>query len=132
MVPTIMMIISIVGGVMCVLGVFLPYISASALGFHMEKTFKELAVEDYVIFVAVGVISIVFSFFKKFIGTFLTGIAYIVCYYIDTTDYWENIRRESSGAFVSKGTGLYCMIGGAIIVMIFGIAGFVAKMQEKR
>ena len=130
--PSIMMTLAIIGGAMSIFGVFLPYISASALGVHIEKTFKELAVEDYIIFVAIGVISIVFSLFKKFIGTVLSGIAYIVCYYIDTTEYWETIRRESGGAFVTRGIGLYCMIGGSIIVLIFGIAGFVAKLQQKK
>lgn len=129
--PTIMMILAVIGGAMCVLGVFLPYISASALGSHMEKTFKELAVQDYIIFVAVGAISIALSLFKKFIGTVLTGIIYMVCYYIDTTDYWETIRNESGGVFVSKGIGLYCMIGGAIAVILFGIIGFATKLQNK-
>ncbi len=127
---TICMFFALCGGIMCISAVFLPYISASTVGFHMEKTFNELAQNDYIIFVAIGVISVIFSMFKKFLGTIIFGTLYIVLYYVETHDYWENINRETHGAYITKGIGCYGMIIGSILLIILGIAGVVLKISS--
>lgn len=126
-------ILVIIGSIMCVVGVFLPFVKASAFGFVMEKSFNEMAPDDHIIFLAVAGIGLLGSIFEKYILPTLTGALYGVMLYIDTHDYFQRLNESGSySAVASKGFGYYCMLAGLVIMVVFGIVGFSMKIKEKR
>ena len=126
------MILTLIGGIMCVAGVFLPYVKATAWVYNVEYSFQDLAKSDYVIFVAVGAICVVFGLFKLYLLGALGGILYAIMFYVDSHDYWENLKSDSRGAMASKGAGYYCMLIGCIILIVFGLSGFIMKLKNKK
>ncbi len=127
----IFMILILIGGVMSVLGVFFPYVKASAFGMSVEYSFQDLAKGDYIILIAIGALCVVFGIFKQYILDILGGILYVIVFYIDSNQYWTRVRSDSRGALASRGLGYYCMLIGCIIVIAFGIAGFIYKQKNK-
>ena len=126
------MILTLIGGILCVAGVFLPYVKASAWVYNVEYSFQDLAKSDFVIFVAVGAICVLFGVLRLFLLDTLGGILYAIMLYVDSHDYWENLRSNSYGAMASKGAGYYCMLIGCIMLIVFGLSGFIIKLKNKR
>ena len=126
---TLFMVLCLASSIACLVGLFMPYVSASLLGSSISKSLQELTngEGDFPIFVAVAVVGIVLSLFKEFFGCVLDGIAFLVVHSIDTDEYWSGL----SGSIASKGVGYYVMVGGAIFLIIFGITGFVEKIKYK-
>ena len=127
------MVLCLIGGISCLAGLFLPYVSASFLGTSISKSLQELTNSggDFPIFVAVAAIGIVLALFKQFLGCSIDGILFIVFHNIDTKDYWSNISSSSSAAFASKGVGYYAMLGGAACLILFGLVGSIEKIKYK-
>ena len=117
---------------MCVAGVFLPYVKASAWVYNVEYSFQDLAKSDYVIFVAVGAICVLFGVLRLYLLDTLGGILYAIMFYVDSHDYWENLKSDSRGAMASKGAGYYCMLIGCIMLIVFGLSGFIMKLKNKK
>ena len=126
------MVLVLIGGIMCVAGVFLPFVKASVWAYNVEYSFQDLAKSDYVIFIAAGALCVLFGLFKLYLLDTLGGILYAIMLYVDSHDYWENIKSDSRGAMASKGAGYYCMLIGCIILIVFGLSGFIMKMKNKK
>lgn len=126
------MILTLIGGIMCVAGVFLPYVKASAWVYNVEYSFQDLAKGDYVIFIAVGALCVLFGLFKLYLLDTLGGILYAIMFYVDSHSYWEHLRSDSNGAMASKGAGYYCMLIGCIMLIVFGLSGFIMKLKNKK
>ena len=127
----IFMVLILIGGIMCTVGVFLPYVKASSWMYNVEYSFQELAKNDYVLFIAVGALCIVFGLVRLNLLSMVGGIIYAIMFYVDSHNYWERIKSDSSSAMASKGIGYYCMLIGCIIVIVFGLSGFLTKLKNK-
>jgi uncharacterized membrane protein len=128
---TIIIVMSAISGIMCIMGIFMPYIKASATNLYIEKTFQELSESFYIVFAGLGLVGIILSILKKFLGSAAAGGIYLFLYLISTTDYWENLKQYADEAYITKEIGLFCMVGGSIALIILGFAGFVSKLTNK-
>ena len=128
---TIIISLSVISGLMCIIGIFMPYIKASATNLYIEKTFQELSESFYIVFAGLGLVSIILSMLKKFLGSAAAGGMYLFLYLISTNDYWENLKQYADEAYITKEIGLFCMVGGSVALIILGFAGFVSKLTNK-
>ncbi|MCR5459243.1 MAG: hypothetical protein K6F51_05045 [Acetatifactor sp.] len=113
-------ILEIIGGILCIVGIFLPFIRASFLGSVVERTFSDLAPNDYVIFLVVAIVGVAGAFFEKHKLAAFAGIAYAGLLYIDTESYFKDLNEKELGQFVTKGIGFYCMVAGIILLIVVG------------
>ena len=128
---TIIIVISVISGLICIIGLFMPYIKASTTDFYIEKTFKELSESFYIVFAGLALVSILLCILKKFIGSAIAAGVYLFLYLVSTNDYWENLKQYADEAYITKEIGLFCMVGGSIALIILGFAGFVSKLTNK-
>lgn len=128
---TIIIVLSVISGLMCIIGIFMPYIKASATNLYIEKTFKELSESFYIVFAGLGLVSVILSILKKFLGSAVAGGIYLFLYLISTSDYWENLKQYADEAYITKEIGVFCMVGGSVSLIIFGFAGIVSKFTKK-
>ena len=125
-------ILAVIGGIMCIVGIFLPYVKATAFGFAIERSFKELADEDAIIFMVVAGIGLLGSIFGTYIISVLTGVLYGIFFFIDSNSYFSRFAddRELS-AIAGKGAGYYCMLAGFVIMVVFGFIGVSIMIRNR-
>ena len=126
----ILRVLQIVGSCLCLIGLFLPFIKVTFLGTVMQKPFNELATNDVYIFAVIAIVGLIFACLGKHLIPAIAGAIYGVVLYLDTYEYFENIRQSEYGSFASKGVGFYCMVGGIILMIVCGAVATYLKHKN--
>ena len=105
-------VFELIGGIMCVIGIFLPYVTATFFGMAFRKSFFEMAGGDQFLSLGIAVVGIIAALRKQHFQTAMTGIIYGVFFYPRSVEYFSNVFKSEYGAMVSKGSGFYLMVIG--------------------
>ena len=131
MIPVFFMLLTAVGGIISIAGIYFPFVSGSTIGYHIEVNFNDLAETGTIVFIGLALIGIICGLARKYIGSVISGIVYILLYNESTKEYWANLDSLRDEAYISKGIGVYCMIGGCVIMIFIGLVGFIYKLSSK-
>ncbi|MCR5500787.1 MAG: hypothetical protein K6F31_10390 [Acetatifactor sp.] len=127
---TIFLVFEIIGSCLCLLGLFLPFIKVTVLGTVFQKAFNELDPNDVIIYVLISIAGLVFACLKWHRLVMAAGALYGILLYVNTYDYFENIRQSEVGSAVAKGTGFYCIVIGIILMIAFGVVSDHMKRKK--
>ncbi len=123
-------VLEILGGVLSVFGLFLPFIQATILGTTFKKAFYELAPDDVFIFITIGGLGFICACIGIHIFTAILGGVYGVVLLVDTYDYFAQIRQSDVGSIATKGIGFYCMVVGLVLMAVFGAVSAYLKLNK--
>ena len=133
-------IIGLVGGIIALIGLFLPWISASGTNTNTGQQITVSVPGIYFIPFSIGIIlfavlTIAFAIFKKPIGGILVlvfsliGLA-ITGFLFSAIQYIAASLVSGSSVSVSTGVGVYICIVGFIIGLIGGVLHYVYAKKE--
>lgn len=130
------MITGLVGSALCGIALFMPYFTASAWGFSSSVTLYEDFSFDWKIFAFLTLLSMLASILAfKFgfgISLDLLGLAIGIVNFVEMSENMKSIAEKSEYSnLVSRGSGFYCMMAGAAIIIIAGVIAGVASAKEK-
>lgn len=121
---------AIIFGAMCIIGLFLPFIQINILGSSLSMSFRDVGSRDFAIFFIAGAVGLAAGAIEQYAFSGIAGIVYGYFFYIDTKDLSELIGYTND--YLAKGLGYYCMIAGALGLLIMGIVGFGIKLNSKK
>lgn len=122
----------VIGSIMCVGGLFLPFIKVTVFGTVVEKSFTQLvASHNYMLFIGIAIIGFLGAAFEAFSVSAVSGLLYGILLYLSTHSYFQEMQGEQKGFFIVKGIGYYCVWIGLLVMLIFAILGAVVKYKER-
>lgn len=129
-------IISLVGLCLCLVAVFLPYISVNVLGYSQAPNMFEMTSSDAYIILGICVINaiVLICRCKKFgIDTLVSGaiLLFFAIFHANNVSSKIDELGEYSG-FAKTGSGLYLLVIGALLVLIGGIVLCVMRVKNKK
>jgi hypothetical protein len=122
-------ILAVIAGAMCVVGLFLPFIQINLFGSSLSMSFRDVGSKDFAIFFIAGAVGLTAGAIEQYVFSGIAGIVYAYFFYLDNKDLSTLIGYTSD--YLSRGLGYYCMIVGALGLLIFGIVGFGIKLKNK-
>ena len=124
----------IVASVLVILAALIPYAKISMFGQSLSISLMGVEGEmgDGIIYIALGILAIVFAFMNKKIPVLVVGIvAFLMCCYEMIS---MNSLYEEMGMFagmITKGPGFYLMIVATVGLLALSILNFVMKGSAK-
>ena len=124
-------ILELIGSILCLAGIFLPFVKVSIFGSVIERSFSNLAPIDHLLFIGIAVAGIIGAALRRHLLTAIMGIAYGGLLFFETKDYFADINESEYGSMVTKGGGFYFMVIGLLLMVGSGLyALYLRKKQE--
>lgn len=126
-----LMPLTVIAGILCVVGLFLPFLGFEFLGSSSSVSFRDIGSKDFSIFFIAGVVGLIAGVFKQFLFSAIAGGVYAGFFFYDTKDINELIGLLK-GEFFNRGIGYYCMLVGCVALLVLGIWGFMVKYNNRQ
>ena len=123
-------IAAIIGGLICILGLFLPFIKATYYRRTETASFIKLIANDGTILFVVGLAGMLGSIFRKYIVSVINGIIYGVVFILNA----DNVVKQFGIGYYKlyfKAFGWHLMILGFIVLITSGIVGIILKYKNR-
>ena len=126
-----LMPLTVIAGILCVVGLFLPFLGFEFLGASSSVSFKDLGSNDFSIFFIAGMVGLIAGIFKQYLFSAIAGGAYACFFFYDTKDI-NKLIGLLKGEFFVRGIGYYCMLVGCVALIVLGIWGCATKLNNRR
>lgn len=127
-----MNIFGIIASVVLLLSAFLPFVSVNIFGSSLSASLMDGG--DGIIVIAFAIAGIVFSLLGIDIVVIITGVAGIIIFFVENSQFSEVASDDEFGALASamidKGPGFYFLLLGSICLIIAGIIRFIQKKKS--
>ena len=130
------MIAGFLGSVICLVSIFMPYLKASLLGTSTSVSLYDKDGVDGIVFAILAILAMLISFATinkgMGVGLDLLGVLLIVLNICEMITGIKKVNEKNDyGYLVTRGSGFYCMLIGAIIIIIGGaLAGIASRTNE--
>ena len=126
-----LMPLTVIAGILCVVGLFLPFIGIEFLGSTFSASFKDLSSNDFSIFFIAGMVGLIAGIFKQYLFSAIAGGVYAGFFFYDTKDI-NKLIGLLKGEYFIRGIGYYCMLVGCVALLVLGIWGFMVKYNNRQ
>lgn len=109
-------IIGLVGSILILICVFLPFAKASVYGFSASVTLMDGS--DGKLFLAIAILGAIFSFMNKKIPVLIVGVVSCLFTVIEISSFADKASYN-----LEKGAGFWVMVIGSIVLLVAGILG---------
>ena len=110
---------------------FLPYFSVSGFGLTVSKSLKDG--NGWIFALIIAAAALVFSIWGKYLPVVFLGMGALALFFVENNSITTNLGKEIDAlarSFIQNNAGYYCLLIGAIALIVFSVLGLAGKAQK--